>query len=93
MRWLFLLLLVPNLALASIGTITEQAGPAAEIVRQKNQITANKGTGVQMNDTVSTNKTRLGITFEDNTKVVVHQDQKNYCCFFYPNMHNANKVR
>jgi len=93
MKWLFLLLLVPNLALASIGTITEQAGPAAEIVRQKNQITANKGTGVQMNDTVSTNKTRLGITFEDNTKVQITEQSKLVIDdFVYDPNQNTGKV-
>jgi hypothetical protein len=76
MKWLVLFLMMPALAFASVGTITEQTGPAAEIVRQKNQITANKGTGVQMNDTVSTNKTRLGITFQDNTKVQITEQSK-----------------
>lgn len=69
MRWLVLLLCLPGLALASVGTITEQAGPAAEIHRERAAIEANKGTGIQMNDAVSTSNTRLGITFEDNTKV------------------------
>jgi hypothetical protein len=76
MKWMAVLLLVPGLAWASVGTITDQAGPAAEIVRQKNPIAANKGTGIQMNDTVSTNKTRLGITFEDNTKVQLTEQSR-----------------
>jgi hypothetical protein len=76
MKWIAVFLLVPSLAWSSVGTITEQAGPAAEIVRQKNPIEANKGTGIQMNDTVSTNKTRLGITFEDNTKVQLTEQSR-----------------
>ncbi len=69
MKWLAPLLLAPGLAWGSVGTITEQAGPAAEIQRERIAIEANKGTGVEMNDTVSTTNTRLGITFEDNTRV------------------------
>jgi hypothetical protein len=76
MKWVVAMLLVPSLTWASVGTITEQVGPAAEIVRQKNPIEANKGVGVQMNDTVSTNKTRLGITFEDNTKVQLTEQSR-----------------
>jgi hypothetical protein len=76
MKWLAALLLVPGLAWSSVGTITEQAGPAAEIVRQKNSIEAGKGSGIQMNDTVSTNKTRLGITFEDNTRVQLTEQSR-----------------
>jgi len=76
MKWVGVLLLVPSLVWASVGTITEQAGPAAEILRQKNPISANKGAGVQMNDTVSTNKTRLGITFEDNTRVQLTEQSR-----------------
>jgi hypothetical protein len=76
MKWLAALMLVPGLAWSSVGTITEQAGPAAEIVRQKNSIEASKGSGIQMNDTVSTNKTRLGITFEDNTRVQLTEQSR-----------------
>lgn len=76
MRWLAALLLVPGLAWSSVGTITEQAGPAAEIVRQKNSVVANKGVGVQMNDSIATNKTRLGITFEDNTRVQLTEQSR-----------------
>jgi len=76
MRWLGLLLLAPGLAWASVGTITEQAGPAAEIVRQRTAVEAQQGTGIEMNDTVSTNKTRLSITFEDNTRVQLTEQSR-----------------
>jgi hypothetical protein len=76
MRWLGLLLLAPSLVWASVGTITEQAGPAAEIVRERIAVEANKGAGIEMNDTVSTNKTRLSITFEDNTKVQLTEQSR-----------------
>lgn len=63
-------------ACASIGTITEQVGPTAEIDRNKTKLTANKGTGLESNDVVKTAQTKLGLTFEDNTKVAVNEQSK-----------------
>lgn len=61
---------------ASVGTITDQVGPAAELKRNKDSITAQKGTGLEMNDIISTAKTRLGLTFEDDTKVSITEQSK-----------------
>lgn len=63
-------------AYAGIGTITEQVGPTAEIDRNKTKITANKGTSLESNDVVKTAQTKLGLTFEDNTKVAVNEQSK-----------------
>jgi hypothetical protein len=79
MKWLIPVLLsimLPSTALAAVGSITEQSGSTAEIVRNKNKLTAGKGTGVEMNDTVSTAKTKLGITFQDNTRVQVNEQSR-----------------
>jgi len=61
---------------AGIGTITEQVGAAAEIDRNKTKLTANKGTSLESNDVVKTAQTKLGLTFEDNTKVAVNEQSK-----------------
>ena len=61
---------------AAVGSITEQVGPAAELKRDKDKIVAQKGTGLQMNDVISTAKTRLGLTFEDDTKVSITEQSK-----------------
>lgn len=61
---------------ASVGSITEQVGPAAELKRNKDSIVAQKGTGLEMNDVISTAKTRLGLTFEDDTKVSITEQSK-----------------
>jgi hypothetical protein len=79
MKWLTLvlfLMMLPNAAVAAVGSITEQSGTTAEIVRNKNKLTANKGTGVEMNDTVTTAKTKIGITFQDNTRVQVNEQSR-----------------
>jgi hypothetical protein len=68
--------MLPNAALAAVGSITEQSGTTAEIVRNKNKLIANKGTGVEMNDAVTTAKTKLGITFQDNTRVQVNEQSR-----------------
>ena len=81
-------------AYAGIGSITEQTGPAAEIDRNKSQLTANKGTGIESNDVIKTSKTKLGLTFEDNTKVAVNEQSKLLIDDFVydPNNKSAGKL-
>lgn len=70
------MLFIASPVFASVGSITEQAGPAAELKRNKNNIVAQKGTGIEMNDIISTAKTRLGLTFQDDTKVAITEQSK-----------------
>jgi hypothetical protein len=63
-------------ALAGIGTITEQVNAPPSIQRQKSTLTGAKGTQMEMNDTVNTTKGKVGITFQDNTKVEVNENSK-----------------
>ena len=67
------MLLTSNLAFASteeVGSITEQKGNPAQIKRGSNEIIdSQKGVGIVMNDEISTAKTKLGLTFVDDTKV------------------------
>lgn len=73
---LVLFLVIATPAYAAVGSITEQVGSAAQIQRSKNKLDGSKGTGVEMNDTITTAKTKLGITFEDNTKVQITEQSK-----------------
>lgn len=68
--------MLPNVAFSAIGSITEQSGPSAQIDRSKKQFEATKGVNVEMNDTISTAKTKLGITFEDKTKVQITEQSR-----------------
>ena len=69
-------LLVSSQAQASIGSITEFKG-AGQIKRSTQTIGANKGTGIEKMDTVSTNSSgRFGITFIDQTKVSITENSK-----------------
>lgn len=70
------LLLVPLSVSAKVGEVTEQVGQEAKIVRNKDSIIVSKGTGIEMNDTITTSKARLNLTFEDDTKVAITQQSK-----------------
>lgn len=91
---MIMVLLTAPLSMAAIGTITEQVGPAAEIDRNKSQLQANKGTGLESNDVIKTSKTKLGLTFEDNTKVAVNEQSKLLIDDFVydPNNKSAGKL-
>ena len=68
-------LLSPTYSNASVGTVTEQSGPA-EIKRQANVIPSARDTGVEMQDTITTANGRAGITFKDDTKVQITEHSK-----------------
>jgi hypothetical protein len=74
------LLLVPLListnAFAAVGKVTEQVNAPPTIQRDKATITASKGTGVEMNDAIKTTQGKVGITFEDDTRVQVSENSK-----------------
>jgi FecR protein len=61
---------------AGIGTITEQINTPASIQRSKTTVSGTKGTGVEMQDAINTTKGKVGITFEDQTKVEVNENSK-----------------
>lgn len=77
-RLMFLGLLM-NISLnctAAIGTVTEQLNTPASILRQTTTLTAPKGTGVEMMDSIRTQQGKVGITFQDNTRVQVNENSK-----------------
>ena len=76
-RILFVILFfVSSTVLAKgIGNVTEQTGPA-EISRKKETLPSEKGSEVFMQDAIQTAKSKLGITFEDDTKVKMTEQSK-----------------
>lgn len=62
--------------LAAIGSITEQQGPDAQLVRNTDKLIASKGSELEMKDRIETANTKLNLTFEDNTKVAVTEQSK-----------------
>jgi len=71
-----LLLLCTSPSWAVVGTVTEQVNTPASILRDKTTLTGSKGTGVEMNDSIKTQAGKVGITFQDDTKVQVNENSK-----------------
>jgi len=63
-------------ASAVVGTVTEQEANPASIQRQNTTLEGKKGVGVEMNDAVRTTKGKVGITFQDNTRVQVNESSR-----------------
>ena len=70
------LLLSISLSYAAVGTVTEQVNTPASIQRDKQTLSGAKGTGVEMNDSIRTQSGKLGITFQDDTRVQVNENSK-----------------
>lgn len=71
-----ILLLTSIDSMAAIGKVTEQLNAPPTIQRQNSTLTGAKGTGVEMNDAIKTSQGKVGITFEDDTKVQVNENSK-----------------
>ena len=61
---------------SAIGKITDQVNTPPTIERQKQTLEAKKGTEVEMADAIRTRQGKIGITFEDDTKVQVNENSK-----------------
>lgn len=72
---IILLLINPINSFAGIGRISEQSGPA-EIQRNKQSSPSAINSDIETMDTVVTAKAKLGIIFEDNTKVNITEQSK-----------------
>jgi len=73
---LFLPLLGTSLSYAAIGTVTEQVNTPPSIQRANKTLAGAKGTGVETNDSIKTQAGKVGITFEDDTKVQVNENSR-----------------
>ena len=70
------LLLVPLSAFAKVGEVTKQTGQDASISRDSDTIIVDEGTGINMNDAITTSKAKLELTFDDDTKVRITRQSK-----------------
>lgn len=61
---------------SAVGTITEQVNSPAVIQRAKTTVNGVKGAGIEMSDAINTHQGKVGIVFEDNTKVQVNENSK-----------------
>lgn len=70
------LLSISQNSIAVIGSITDQANAPPSIQRNKQTLTGAKGTGLEMMDTIRTTQGKIGITFEDKTKVQLTENSR-----------------
>lgn len=61
---------------ASIGSVTEHEGPPALLERDKTKIEASQGTDVQMNDVITTARSKMKLTFDDDTDVSLTEQSR-----------------
>jgi len=61
---------------AAVGTITEQLHSPATIKRANSLVPGTKGAGVEMADQINTTQGKVGIVFQDETKVEVNENSK-----------------
>ena len=73
---LFLPLLGTSLSYAAIGKVTEQVNTPPSIQRANQTLAGAKGTSVEMNDSIKTQAGKVGITFEDDTRVQVNENSR-----------------
>ena len=71
---LFLPLLGTSVSWAAIGKVTEQLNTPPSIQRANQTLSGAKGTSVEMNDAIKTQAGKVGITFEDDTRVQVNEN-------------------
>lgn len=60
---------------ASVGRVTEQTGPT-EIVRNNKSVASGVDVGVEMQDTVTTARSRVTLSFDDKTTVKISEQSK-----------------
>lgn len=76
LRWLILATLIPGIALAEVGSVTEFRGNPAEARRDAERLTVEMGFGLEMMDQLITANTRLGLTFDDGTRVEITEQSQ-----------------
>lgn len=73
---LALCLLLSNVSLAGIGTVSDTKGTACTIERAKQKLPGNKGAAIESMDAYVTGSCVSNITFKDDTKVKVNENSR-----------------
>jgi hypothetical protein len=75
-RWASIFILLPSVVLADVGSVTEFKGNPAEARREADRLAVEMGFGVEMMDQLITANTRLGLTFDDGTRVEITEQSQ-----------------
>jgi len=71
-----ILLSLSHDTIAAIGTITEQVNTPPSIQRSAKTLEGQKGSAVEMQDAIRTARGKVGITFQDDTRVQVNENSR-----------------
>lgn len=71
-----ILLSLSHDTIAAIGTITEQVNVPPSIQRSAKTLEGQKGSAVEMQDAIKTARGKVGITFQDDTRVQVNENSR-----------------
>ena len=71
-----LLVIISQNSQAGIGQVTEQLNSPATIQRKNQSLQGTKGLSVEMQDSIRTQQGKVGITFEDDTRVQVNENSR-----------------
>jgi hypothetical protein len=87
-----ILLSISQNSYSAIGKVSEQSGPT-EIVRQSKSMESKINSSIEMLDTIVTAKSKVKLTFEDNTTVNITEQSKLIIDdFVYDNKKGAGKL-
>ena len=75
LKYLLLLIFAANTAWASVGEITASTGPG-QIKREEERFDGVVGTGLEMNDAITTQNGAWQLEFEDDTRVDVTEHSR-----------------
>lgn len=75
-RWAIPFAVIPAIGFAEVGSVTEFTGNPAEARRDADRLAVEMGFGVEMMDQLITANTRLGLTFEDGTRVEITEQSQ-----------------
>jgi hypothetical protein len=93
LRFILAILLLPSLAFAEVGSVTEFKGNPAEAKRETESLIVEMGFGVEMLDQLITANTRMGLTFDDGSRAeITEQSQLVIDDFVYDPNTGAGKM-
>ena len=75
-RWILTMILLPSIAFAEVGSVTEFSGNPAQANRNKESFIVEMGFNVEMLDQLITANTRMGLTFEDGTRAEITEQSE-----------------
>jgi len=75
-RLILTMMVLPSIAFAEVGSVTEFTGNPAQANRQQESLIVEMGFSIEMLDQLITANTRMGLTFEDGTRAEITEQSE-----------------